>query len=93
MDLSELDDPDFTTQFDCGWAAPGDVPAELPLLNAPSLNFTDSAFARCSTPLYEVVREKLPYWRALGANADVLSWIEHGVQFPTIRSVPPFIAS
>ncbi len=50
----------------------------------------DSTHLRFDKPLFAQLREALPAWRKLGANEQVLSWIEHGVEFDLLNTPPNF---
>lgn len=60
-----------------GWGGPsthvppsGDIGAE---------SFGDSAAITHEKPLYDKVRDSIDQWRTIGANDQVLEWIESGV--------------
>lgn len=50
----------------------------------------DSAHIQLQKPLYQHVLDHVDNWRAIGANAVVIDWIENGVHFDLLREIPAF---
>ena len=44
-----------------------------------------------STKNYDSLRSKLGYWKAIGANNSVLSWLAYGVPAPFVREPPYYV--
>ena len=52
--------------------------------------WVDSADIVHQKPLYEVVKERIHNWRAIGASDMILDWIENGVYFEPIKEIPNY---